>query len=238
MTYGFNTSKRVFGSGVLRLESRPEERATEIRPYRSQDREAVRAICLETAYGGDEMGVIDPRLLVDLMTRAYTDFAAGSLWVATAEERVVGYLAGCLDERPFHRVQARRVVPAAVAGALGRGLLLRPALWRLVTSFPGFVAAGGLRAASNEEGHPGHLHVNLLAEARGQSVGARLVERFLEEARQSRVPGVKAVVYESNAGARRFFERMGFRLLSRSPAFKPPPKTGGREWKIVYGRKV
>lgn len=173
------------------------------------------------------------------MTRAYTDFAAGSLWVAAAEEeRVVGYLAGCLDEQAFHRVQARRVVPAAVAGALGRGLLLRPALWRLAVSFPGFAAAGGLRAAASEEGYPGHLHVNLLAEARGQCVGARLVERFLEEARQRGLPGARAVVYESNGGARRFFERMGFRPLSRSPAFKPPPKTGGREWKIVYGRKI
>lgn len=184
------------------------------------------------------MGVIHPRLLVDLMTRAYTDFAAGSLWVAAVEERVVGYLAGCLDERAFHRVQVRRVVPAAVAGALGRGLLLRPALWRLAASFPGFVAAGGLRGASNEDGYPGHLHVNLLAEARGQSVGTRLVERFLEEARQNGVPGVRAVVYESNSRARRFFERLGFRPLSRGPAFKPPPKTGGREWKIVYGKAL
>ena len=238
MTYGFNTSQGVFGYGALRLESHPEERATEIRPYQPRDREAVREICLATAYGGDEMGVIDPRLLVDLMTRAYTDFAAGSLWVAAVEERVVGYLAGCVDEQAFHRVQARRVVPAAVAGALSRGLLLRPALWRLAASLPGFVTAGGLHSASNEDGYPGHLHVNLLAEARGRSVGARLVERFLEEARQSRVPAVKAVVYESNAGARRFFERMGFQPLSRSPAFKPPLKTGGREWKIVYGRKV
>ncbi|HEV2855078.1 MAG TPA: GNAT family N-acetyltransferase [Thermoanaerobaculia bacterium] len=184
------------------------------------------------------MGILDPRLLVDLMTRAYTDFEAGSLWVADSGGRVLGYLAGCLDERSFHRVQARRVVPAAVAGALGRGLLLRPALWRLVASFPGFVAAGGLRASEGEEGYPGHLHVNLLAEARGRSVGARLVEAFLEEARQRGVPGVRAVVYESNDGARRFFERLGFRPLSRSPAFKPPPKTGGREWKVVYGRKL
>lgn len=198
----------------------------------------MRAICLETAYGGDGEGILDPRLLVDLMTRAYTDFEAGSLWVADSGGRVLGYLAGCLDEGAFHRVQARRVVPAAVTGALGRGLPLRPALWRLAASLPGFVAAGGLRSASNEEGYPGHLHVNLLAEARGRSVGSRLVERFLEQARQSGVPGVKAVVYESNEGARRFFERMGFRPLSRSPAFKPPPKTGGREWKIVYGRKL
>jgi GNAT superfamily N-acetyltransferase len=228
----------VFGYGVLRLESRPEERATEIRPYQPRDREAVREVCRSTAYGGDEMGVIDPHLFVDLMTRAYTDFEAGSLWVADSGGRVLGYLAGSLDERAFHRVQARRVVPAAVAGALGRGLLLRPALWRLAASFPGFVAAGGLRSASNEAGYPGHLHVNLLAEARGRSVGSRLVEQFLEEARRSGVPGVRAVVYESNDGARRFFERMGFRSLNRSPAFKPPPKTGGREWKIVYGKAL
>jgi ribosomal protein S18 acetylase RimI-like enzyme len=215
-----------------------DDRETVIRLYEPRDREAVREVCRATAYGGDGVGLIDPDLLLDLMTRYFTDFADRSLWVAARGERVVGYLAGCVDERAFERTQTQRIVPAALARAMKRGLLVRRELWRLLAAFPGFVAAGGLRAASAVAGYPGHLHVNLLQEARGRSLGSRLVEGFLEEAGRRRLPGVRAVVYESNQPARRFFERLGFQPLDRKPAFKPPPREGGREWKIVYGRKL
>ena len=179
-----------------------DDHAAGIRCYEPRDREAVRAVCRDTAYGGDGAGLIDPELFVDLMTRYFTDFAPGSLWIAELDGRVAGYLAGCLDRREFHGFQVRRVVPAAVAGAVGRGLLLRRGLWRLLFGLPGFMAGGGLRAAE-EARYPGHLHVNLVREARGRSLGSRLVERFLDEARGREVPGVRATVYESNRPARR-----------------------------------
>ncbi|HEY0553985.1 MAG TPA: GNAT family N-acetyltransferase [Thermoanaerobaculia bacterium] len=212
-----------------------------IRRYEPRDRAAVRAISLSTAYGGGAEGIIDSELFLDLMVRAYTDFAAGSVWVAEqagmeSAERVVGYLAGAFDERRFHRIQVRRVVPEAVARSLGRGLLWRWDLWRLLADLPAFLADGRKAESPDEAGYPGHLHVNLTPESRGRTVGARLMEHFLAEARRRRLPGVRAVVYESNGPARRFFERQGFEPLGRLPAFKPPPEDGNREWKIVYGK--
>jgi ribosomal protein S18 acetylase RimI-like enzyme len=215
---------------------RMDEQPIRIRPYEPRDREAVREICLSTAYGGEGEGLIDPQLFLDLMIRAYTDFAAGTVWVAEREERVVGYLAGAFDERGLHRVQVWRVVPSAVAGSLARGLLWRRDLWRLLADLPGFLAEARKAEAPDEEGYPGHLHINLLPESRGQAVGPKMVERFLAEARRRQLPGVRAVVYETNQPARRFFERLGFHPLGRQPAFKPPPEDGGREWKIVYGK--
>lgn len=225
-----------------------------IRPYEPRDRAAVREICRVTAYGGvggGTEGIVEPGLFVDLMTRAWTDFAAGPLWVAEERERVVGFLAGGLDARRFRRVQVWRVVPAAVLRSLGAGLLARRELWRLAAGLPGFLAgflaagrrAGNAAAAAEDSAeavdrYPGHLHVNLLAGARGRAVGRRLVEGFLAEARRQGVPGVHAVVYASNEGGRRFFERLGFHPLRRQAAFKPPPAGGGREWKILYGRRV
>src|SRR4051794_8294543 len=135
-----------------------EDPAIHIRPYEPRDRAAVREICLATAYGGGGEGILDPHLFVDLMIRAYTDFAAGSVWVADRSERVVGYLAGGFDERRLHRVQVRRVVPGAVARSLGRGLLWRGDLWRLLADLPGFLAAARKAEASDEDGYPGHLH--------------------------------------------------------------------------------
>jgi ribosomal protein S18 acetylase RimI-like enzyme len=215
---------------------------TAIRPYEPRDRAAVREICRVTAYGGGGKGIVEPGLFVDLMTRAWTDFAAGPLWVAEEGGGVVGFLAGGLDARRFRRVQVWRVVPAAVLRSVGAGLLARRELWRLAADLPGFLLAvrrgAGAATPPAEAAYPGHLHVNLLAEARGRGVGRRLVEGFLAEARRHGLPGVHAVVYESNSGGRRFFERLGFHPLRREPAFKPPAAGGGREWKIVYGRRV
>lgn len=215
-----------------------DETTIEIREYEPRDRHAVREICRSTAYGGAEEALVDPHLFVDLMIRAYTDFAAGGVWVAERRGDVVGYLAGGFDERRLQRVQAWRVVPGALARALGRGLLWRRSLWRLLADLPGFVAEGRKVKEPDEERYPAHLHVNLLPESRGRAVGRRLVERFLDEARRRKLSGVRAVVYETNQPARRFFERLGFRPLSRRPAFKPPPEEGGREWKIIYGKEI
>jgi len=211
--------------------------AVEIRPYEPRDRSAVREICLATAYGGGEgAGLPDPALFTDLMMRAWTDFDAGPLWVAEQEGQVQGYLAGCLDSRRFARLQTWRVAPPAVARAVARGLLLRSAVWRLLLGLPGFLAAS--RGGPRLDDFPGELHINLLPPVRGHAVGSELVERFLSEASRHDLPGVHAIVYEENEGARHFFERLEFRPLGRQPAFRPPPADGRREWKIVYGREL
>ncbi|MEA2603681.1 MAG: hypothetical protein QOF89_4673 [Acidobacteriota bacterium] len=211
--------------------------AVEIRPYEPRDRAAVREICRATAYGdGEGAALPDPVFFTDLMMRAWTDFGAGPLWVAERDGQVQGYLAGCLDRRRFAHLQAWRVVPPAVARALARGLLLRPAVWRLLRGLPGFLAAS--RGGPRLDAFPGELHVNLLPPVRGNAIGSRLVERFLSEASTHGLPGVHAVVYEENDGARRFFESLEFRPLGRQPAFRPPPADGRREWKIVYGREI
>src|SRR4051794_5898504 len=114
--------------------------AVEIRRYEPRDRQAVREICRSTAYGDTEEALIDPHLFVDLMIRAYTDFAAGSVWVAERRGGVVGYLAGGFERGRLQRVQAWLVVPGAVARSLGRGLLLRGGLLRPPAGLPGLLA--------------------------------------------------------------------------------------------------
>ena len=132
------------------------------------------------------------------------------------------------------------MVPAAVLRSLGRGLLAAPELWRLLADLPGFLAAGRHeRSAATRTGYPGHLHVNLLPESRGRAVGRApgggLPRRG---AAAGAAAGGAGRGLREQSGGRRFFERLGFQPLRREPAFKPPPAGGGREWKIVYGRRV
>lgn len=208
----------------------------EIRRYEPRDRVAVREVCRATAYAGNGDALLDPRLFIDLMTRAWTDFGAGSLWVIEREGTVEGYLAGCFDRRRFTRIQTWHVVPPAVARALAGGLILRPGLWRLVAGLPRFIAAS--RGGPRLDGFPCELHINLLPPVRGRKLGTQLVELFLKEMARREMPGVRATVYEDNEPARRFFEHLGFRPLGRRPGFRPPPAEGRTQWKIVYGRKI
>jgi len=208
----------------------------DVRPYRPRDRAAVREICRVTAYGGREP-LLDPRLFTELMTRYYTDFTPGAVWVAEHKERVVGYLAGCFDEAALRRAMIRRIVPTAVAGALARGLFLRPAFWRLAVALPRFLAAERHARTVDLSDYPAHLHINLMPEARGRGIGERLMAQLCAEAARRGLPGVHASVLEENRSACRFFEHLGFTKLARRPVFRPP--RGGRfAEKIVYGKEL
>jgi len=209
----------------------------DVRPYRPHDRAAVREICRVTAYGGREP-LLDARLFTELMTRYYTDFTPEAVWVAEQKGRIVGYLAGCFDEADLRRVMIRRIIPAAVAGALARGLLLRRALWRLAAPLPRFLAAERPARNADLSAYPAHLHINLTPEARGRALGDRLVAQLCAEAARRGLPGVHATVLAENRPARRFFERLGFRELVRRPAFRPPSRRGPLAEKIVYVREL
>jgi ribosomal protein S18 acetylase RimI-like enzyme len=209
----------------------------DVRPYQPPDRAAVREICRATAYGGREP-LLDARLFTELMTRYYTDFTPEAVWVAEQKGRIVGYLAGCFDEADLRRAMARRIVPAALAGALARGLLLRRALWRLLATLPRFLAAERQAGQVDLSGYPAHLHINLRPEARGRAVGERLVAQLCAEAARRGLPGVRATVLEENRTARRFFERLGFTELVRRPVLRPPSRRGRLDEKIVYGKEL
>lgn len=208
----------------------------DIRRYRPGDRAAVREICLATAYGDGAQPPVEPRLFTDLMTRYHTDFAPEALWIAEAEGRVVGYLAGCFDAGRLRRAMAWRIVPRAVAGALARGLLLRPAFWRLLFLVPRFLAAARRGRTAGLTAYPAHLHINLIPAARRRGVGERLVTLFVAEVERRELAGVHATVLADNEPARRFFTRLGFSPLFLQPALRPPARPGRLDEKIVYGK--
>lgn len=204
-----------------------------VRRYEPRDREAVRQICCETADNGHPMDewFPDREIFADLLMRYYTDSEPGSLWVAVSGVEVVGYLAACCDTRRFWWVMGLWILPVTVLKALTRGTLWRPkvrallwanrsALWRC--------------AKIPLADYPAHLHINLRPEFRGYGIGRALLEQWLRCARQAGIRGVHAGVNADNVNGRRFFEAMGFRLLSRRFSFRLPEKNRTVET-CVYG---
>lgn len=209
-----------------------------IRPYEPRDRSAVWKICCDTADEGKPVENIfrDREVVADFLVRYYTDYEPGAMWVAEEEGRVVGYVSGCLDNRRYRRIMARRLGPLAVLKAIGRGLLGSRRTWRFLGRGMKNWLQGKWPAPVPEKVYSGHLHVNIQQEFRGHEVGRRLVEKFCEQARAAGLKGVYASVNANNRAACQFFERLRFILLSASPATETDRNRHTPE-RVIYGTR-
>lgn len=61
---------------------------------------------------------------------------------------------------------------------------------------------------------PAHLHIDLLASARGRGLGRALIERQLDDLGRSGVSGVHLDVATANANAIAFYGHLGFRQVA------------------------
>jgi ribosomal protein S18 acetylase RimI-like enzyme len=181
--------------------------SVEVRPYRFEDRAAVRNICYATGLLGHPITALvpDQELFADLWTAAYTDGFPELALIATLEGVTIGYILGVDDARALPPVFRRHVLPL-VLGRLFRGEYRS---WR--TSLPHlFRLALEPALHAPVEQFPAHLHINLLESARGLGLGRRLLERFLKRLEALGVPGVQLSTTDRNVAAVHLYERLGF----------------------------
>jgi ribosomal protein S18 acetylase RimI-like enzyme len=181
-----------------------------VRPYRPQDRDAVRRICFETGFMGEPCDWYwrDFESFADMWTAYYTDREPETLFVAVDDnDRVLGYVAGCVDTANAPSMRE----------ALGRHLYRRFLLYRPGTA--GFLWRGMLDSLRDRNGNdgelrdprwPSHLHIDLLPEGRGQGVGAALMDEVIERFQARGSPGCHLSTLDENVGAIAFFESQGF----------------------------
>jgi len=188
-----------------------------VRPYQSSDREAVRRICADTGFMGDPIEKIftDREVFADFFTRYYTDYEPECALVAedTESNQVVGYVLGSVRYRYQSWMQiwllATRVVPIVV---------LRFLLGRYNASSRDFlywVVLRSIRETPPAPPNSGHFHVNLLPAYRQNIFGRRLVFSFFKLARHRGMPRIYGQIQTQDAKRTQFWERYGFRELSR-----------------------
>lgn len=154
-----------------------------IRPYRPEDRDAVRDICCRTAFRnkGCELMFEDRELHADYWTSYYTDTIPDQVWIAEVEGEVVGYFFGCTDTRAYLRAMSRRIVPVMVLRSLGRLALgryrkreTRAYLWHMLRH-------GAAEAPPMDfDRYPAHFHCNILRKGIGQQFYSRMLIDFLD----------------------------------------------------------
>lgn len=189
-----------------------------IRAYRPSDRDAVRKIAFDTADLGRSFEPLldDPELLADFLTRYYTDFEPDSAWVAESGDSVIAYLLGCIDTGRYQSVMFWRVIPAATVRAIATGTIFRLQLWRLLRGLIIRIILESFSVKQATQHCGAHLHVGIQEGFRGRHIGDGLISLFEKKTQASGVKQICARVREDNAGARAFFERLGYRGISSS----------------------
>lgn len=87
-----------------------------------------------------------------------------------------------------------------------------------------------------EAAAPGTWYVNALAtfpESRGLGAGTRLMGLAESMAREAGAPGLSLIVAEENAGAKRLYERLGYRVTARAPIVPWPGAAHGGDWLLM-----
>lgn len=186
-----------------------------LRPYSPRDLDALYAICLQTGNAGQNASHLhnDPQLLGHIYAAPYGVLEPASVFVAEDEQGVAGYVVGALDTDRFsERLEAewwpqlrQRYAAASGMTDADRGrieTIMRP------HQSPADIVAQ----------YPAHIHMNLLPRLRGQRIGSRLLELWVDHARTQGVSGIHLGASASNAGGIAFWNRAGFARLREDGA--------------------
>jgi ribosomal protein S18 acetylase RimI-like enzyme len=193
-----------------------------IRPYRPSDRDALYDICVRTGdAGADATGLYrDPDILPAIFTGPYLLLEPELAFVLVGPagpadpagpDRPLGYVLGTADTGRFVARYLSEWLPTVAA------------------RYPEGSGEGQQAGRVHELHHPeertlepelasrypAHLHIDLLPQAQGRGAGRALMETFLAALRASGVPRVHLGMAPRNAGARAFYDRLGFHLVAQ-----------------------
>ena len=182
-----------------------------IRPYQPSDLPALYRICLQTGdSGADASGLYsDSELLGHFYAAPYAVLEPGLCFVLMGDDAPCGYILGTRDTAKFRNAcelewfdALRPRYPLPLESDKSRDA----AMIRLIHA--------GQPSGLEFPDYPAHLHIDLLPHAQGGGWGRALMQSFLETLRASGVRGVHLGVGTRNVGAVKFYQRLGFHLLS------------------------
>lgn len=170
-------------------------------------------ICLATGDGGDPVDRIlwDPHLFAYVFAAPYLLLQPELAFVAEAGGTVLGYVVAALDSEEFY---ARWQLEWSPRFAATHPASSRPDARRADSQLRAYLHHPRLMLPRELDQYPSHLHINLLAAARGQGAGRRLLDAVFTELARAGSPGVQLGVRPSNTGAHAFYRAVGMTRLA------------------------
>jgi len=143
---------------------------------------------------------------VSTFYRALIDSRVGFAFLAERDGRTIGFACGVTHWRRFYLEFLRRHTRLAVR-ALVSGI--RRAQWRRLLETTRYASSDALPSAEL-------VAIALEPEARGTEIASGLARRVLDEFSERRVRAVRVTAGGGNVPANRLYEKVGFRLHSRT----------------------
>ena len=175
-----------------------------LRPYRPADLDALYSICLRTGDSGQDASGLhsDGQLVGHIYSAPYGVLEPENVFVAEDDDGVGGYIVGTHDTDRFAERQDREWWPelrqryADAKGMTDADRHRIAAIMRPDRAPQDLVAA-----------YPAHIHMNLLPRLRGQRIGTRLLELWIEQARSAGVTGIHLGASKRNQGGIAFWSK-------------------------------
>ena len=171
-----------------------------IRPLRLTDTAAVEYVCRMTAGPTFQNDPVLGYRLARMFSTYYARECYDSSFVLVDDnDTVVGYVLCEPNYKRFHKVFRKVDVPEIKKLDKSSG----KQAWLFPIPYDVF----GWK-------YPAHLHIDILDEYQSQGYGGQLMEALFTELKERKVKGVMLQAHLSNVGAIRFYERLGFKMLS------------------------
>lgn len=187
-----------------------------IRPPKVGDERGAYYVCLKTGDdGGDGEPFYreDPDALGRIYAGPYLAFEPDLSLILEDHQGICGYALGAFDSRGFYKryeSEWRPTLCARFPDPLGD-----PATWTRVQHVHHAYHHPDYFCPEPYEQYPSHLHIDLLSRAQGRGYGRAMIERNLDTLRRRGSPGAHLGLSTRNWRAYRFYERLGFRELTR-----------------------
>ncbi len=180
-----------------------------LRAYRPDDLDALYRICVETGDAGADATPLhnDRQLVGHIYAAPYGVLEPEHVLVAEDAEGVAGYIVGTHDTDGFTARLEREWWPQLRARYADTSGLTEADRGRVAAIMRPYASPADLVAT-----YPAHIHMNLLPRLRGQRIGSRLLDMWVDGARAAGVQGIHLGASASNAGGIAFWSQSFERL--------------------------
>lgn len=182
----------------------------EIRPACLADLPYVYKICTLTGLNGGDAtsSLADPNMVGHYFAAPYLFHDIGCCFVAVQGQIPVGYILGSVSTERFTTWMEQEWLPS-IRPYYPQGMALKSPLEQFLFR----IIHGQAIFSSALSAYPSHLHIDLLPVAQRQGVGAKLIQVFISTLQQQGSTGLHLGVSRDNAGAIKFYQSQGFKVL-------------------------
>ncbi|HEV8607114.1 MAG TPA: GNAT family N-acetyltransferase [Tepidisphaeraceae bacterium] len=187
-----------------------------IRPARPGDEPGAYHVCLKTGDNGQDGEPFyreDPDALGRIYVGPYLAFEPDLSLILEDQTGICGYALGAFDSRTFYARYEREWRPnlcskfPAPQGDANQ--------WTRVQQVHNTYHHPDYYMPEPYDSYPSHLHIDLLPRAQGRGFGRRMIEQNMATLRRRGSPGAHLGLSTLNTRAYGFYQRLGYRELTR-----------------------